>query len=208
MGGDILIEKYRNIILIVILITIGLGFFSYYLLENQPGGITAMEGKIISDNVATAWNEDAILTQVGSVGTERAGRASGWIYTYYSPSTEQLMDDGMKYERAQILVYSNQTTLEDYAIRYSDEIGEPIEDWNVDSPQAYDIAIDSAEISTFLHKYRNSDIASSIRVRQAYANTTVWHISWQDWGVMDNPHNAEIYIDANTGEVLYVRADD
>ena len=199
--------KYGAIIVIGILLV---STILYIALDNShSSGITAMEGRAVAEIIAKAWHNDALLSQIGGIDNEnQVGNTNGWVFTYYSPSTEQVEDNMTKYERAHIVVYANNTTVCSYAIRYSGEIGQSIDNWTIDSPDAYQIVENNSQISSFLDKYRNSDVEYTLQIRNSYPDRPVWFIIFLDMGIMDNPHSAEIHIDANTGEVLYVRADD
>lgn len=198
--------KTKYILVALVVIVIVVASIGYYLIKDAGvEGITAMEGKIIGDNLAKTWHDDAILVQVGSMDSEHnSGFSEAWIYTYNSPSTEHMDGNFSLFEMVQIIVYANQTT----HISYWPNGGEmiPITNWTIDSTHAYEIALDNQDISDFLHKYPSADPGSSLWVRMDYPDCPSWHICWQDWGFIDDPHNAEIYIDANTGEVLYVRS--
>jgi hypothetical protein len=37
-----------------------------------------------------------------------------------------------------------------------------------------------------------------------HVNGCLWYIEWDDCGILDDPNNITIWIDGNTGEVIYV----
>ena len=204
-------KLYIYVTIIIVVGSMLMGTIIYLALDNShSSGITAMEGSTVAESIAKSWHDDARLTQIGSLDSSEKieGNAEGWIFTYYSPNTEEIVADGVRYERAHIIVYANNTTSCSYAIRYLEDIGQTIENWTLDSSQAHQITLDNNEIHSFLKKYTHADIGYTLQIRDTYPDRPVWFISFLDMGIMDNPHSAEIYIDANTGEVLYVHADD
>jgi len=84
-----------------------------------------------------------------------------------------------------------------------------IQNWIIDSDEAMDIATGNETISEFIKKYEDANIDDMrLVMRERYSeDDAIWVIWWSYMKGWDDPVNAQIVINANTGEVLYVDAD-
>jgi len=183
------------------------GFYIYTQNADEKRGITAMEGKEIADSVAKNWHNDSIFVYLGSMeDSDKNGFAEKWYYVYYSPSTKLVENNITRYESTYIYVDASYSTIMDTEMSVDSEIGTPIKNWTLDSVDAAEIAKKNPTISSYLSKHGNADTGYGLQITDKYPTLAVWHIVYLDMGYLDAPHNAEIYVDAMTGEVLYVEA--
>ena len=84
----------------------------------------------------------------------------------------------------------------------------PIFNWTIDSDEAYSIAMKNEKINEYIERY-DDEVVDSFYLSGTENGDPVWRITWMASSgfVPDNPHPAEIQINATTGEVLYVDAD-
>ena len=197
-------QKIAGMIIVTIFLIL---FLSLQLSQNDKHGISAKEGKEIADSIAKNWHNDSVFVYCGSMGSCKDGLAEEWYYVYYSPSTKVVEYNITKYEQSFIYVNANGYTKIDSGFAVDSAIGLPARNWVLDSTDVAQIAKDNPTISAYLSKYKNPSAGYTLQVIESYPNRTTWSIGWIDWGVMDDPHSARIYIDATTGEVLYVEAD-
>ena len=199
-------KKYTlTIIGITLLIVIFLCIY-YLTFCNEHSVITAMEGRSISDKVAEEWHNDAVLVEVGQIGggyDDDNGKDSHWYYKYISLSTNITEKNITKYERLYVYVMSSGITKNETAFHVREVIGGPIENWIIDSVQAVSIAKENPKIGEFLSKYKGAQLGLNLRMEDEYPNA-IWSIGWSHQGFMDDPHNANIVIDATNGEILEV----
>jgi hypothetical protein len=202
--------KTKYILVALVVIVIVTASVGYYLITSEASDdfITAMEEKERADDLASDWNDDAILTGVGSMGEKNnIGGASGWCYMYISPSNCFIEDNVTHYDTAYIEIFYNGTSVIENNYREDSYYAYPIDNWTIDSSQAHEIATNNSEINLYLQKYPNAGFGYMIKIWDAYPDCTVWYIMYQDWDIHDISIEAGICIDANTGEVLYVEAD-
>ena len=202
-------KRYKKIILsfvCILTVVMIIGTLIYSCLEKKEDLITAIEGKFIADELAKEWYNDALLVEVGQIGgghDDNNGKDSRWYYKYVSHSTNITEKNIIKYERLYVYVMSNGTTTNETAFRIREDIGKPIERWIIDSDQAVKIAKENPKISEFLSKYKGAHVGLNLRMEDEYPNA-IWSIGWSHQGFMDDPHNANIVIDATNGEILEV----
>ena len=190
-------SKSKLIIVSIIVIILVIASIGIYLIGGGASGITAMEGREIADDVANNWSENATVITAKKAGEMQAdGRFLTWDYMYIN--TEIITEST---ECIGIRIYSNGT----FTVRDNASFGpyKPIISWNIDSNRAYEIAQENSAINTFLGRGPSLEaffLGSS-------TEKPIWILEWCDPGFMDDPKWAKIEIDANTGEVLYVEAD-
>lgn len=177
--------------IVVVSIVLAIVVIAFFIA--RPGisdrGITAMEGKLIADKIAHNWSEEAILVYVrDSSEMTKGGYFLAWSYKYWDGKNDSDNSLGIK-------VYSDGRTTTRVTKLYDEQ---QITNWMLDSDEAYKIAKENNEIKKWLSKYRDA------RVDGFMLTGSNWYIHWYSPGFMDQPHNANIILDANTGEVLEV----
>lgn len=184
-------------ILIVIIVIAATGTI-LLINNNESQGITAIEGEAIANPIAKNWNTSAVLI-VASKGSnmEENGEFSLWYYKYINGPT--IIDSS---ECLEIKVYSDGVT----ELRSNASIGDktPINSWIIDSDEAYEISNSQNELVGF---FNHNPMLDHMSLSNSSGIPT-WYIDWAYDAGFDDPKWAQIQIDANTGEVLYVEVDD
>ena len=186
-------SKTKIIIASVIVIILIIASIGIYLMNSGASGITAMEGREIADEVAIAHNNVSKLVYVHGIGEINSdGTAYKWRYTYAneSNSLEVIIDSNGGYQMNEL---------------ENPPSNAQIINWTLDSDKIIEIAYSNSIISQYLAEYRQVDLQSIAFA--ARLNSSVCSIEWVDWGFMDDPHSARIWIDATNGEVIDVEAD-
>ena len=143
--------------------------------------------------LALEYSNTSKLVYIYSIGEiKEDGTAFKWRYTYANVSNglEVIIDSNGDYQMNEL--ESPPSTAQ-------------IVNCTLDSDEAIEIAYSNPTISNYLEKYPRADV-----VRIAFGariNNSVCSIEWTDSGFADDPHNARIWIDATTGEILDVEAD-
>jgi len=194
--------KYILVALVVIVIvTASIGF---YLIKDGASDIqpvSALDKIDFANQIATDWKSDSILYAVCMQEQNNNGEITAWRYEYYSPSTANIVNNNHTiYTCGKVYLFSNGTHI---IKSFNSSNIYPIDNWTIDSDDAYDIAMENSEITSFLHHEPCPFLfqLSNDSVR------SIWQIEWCYDAGFDDPKWAEIHIDANTGEVLYVEAD-
>ena len=168
--------------------------------EATDNGITALEGKVIADETARGWNQDAVLVYViKSSPIEDNGRCSQWRFKYWDGKTKN-ETSCIKIEVSSTGSIITRTT------ELYEENESPILNWSIDSDRAYELATTNSKIKRYLSNYLDEKIDGFILFGSNNNQNPRWKIEWVSWG-NDDPHWAHIYIDAHTGEILEVEAD-
>lgn len=189
-------------VVIVSIIVIALVFYGFHF-QVAEKGITAMEGKPIADEIARNWNANATLVSVREGGKMLSeGRFSSWYYVYYNSS---IISRPMMC--IEIKVYTDSRN-ETYTYELWSVEKMSIGGWTIDSDDAYKLATANDKIKAFFSKYSPYLDGFFLSASTYTQNKSVWFIDWCDPGFMDNPKWAKIEIDATTGEVLHVEADE
>jgi len=159
------------------------------------------ERKNIAKNIAHEVDENATLVYViANEPISENGRCLSWRYTF---SNLTQLNSPNTYKAIKITLFWNET----YFVRFnatSPVENQPISDWNIDSDEAYTIALNNKEIKAFMAH----DPGVYVFSLSNSSGTPTWYIDFTYDAGFDNPKWAEIRIDANTGEVLYVEVDD
>ncbi len=168
--------------------------------QTNNKGMTAMEAKTEADKIAFEWNTSATFMGCGPCGDVNSeGKADCWSFSY-----QDRMDGNGTYEFNVKIYYGGHYETEVLWLNAPSST-QGIENWTIDSDEAYSIAMKNEEIKSFMERYHGAHVDSfSLSGRQD--GNPVWSIEWVDWGIWDDPHWAEIRMDATTGEVLYVEA--
>lgn len=206
--------RHINVILIIILLLTTLSGCIEINPDEDIKTITALEGKEKADKIANEWNEDSILVLVGSVGKgDDSGGRTAWYYSYYSRPSTKVVDNVTKHQHVNIRVNSeNEVSKEEFWSRK----GEDITNWTVDSDQAVEIAKQEPEIESYLDEYDDASLGMTLKMWDNLPNgeknpnqdSATWSIGWEDMGGFDDPKHARVFVDAESGEVLYVEADE
>ena len=183
-------SKSKLIIVSVIVIILVIASIGIYLIGGGASGITAMEGREIAEQLALNWSDNATLVYV----TGDPHQAIAYRYWNLTNNTINCLE---------VTVYTNKVTETRYTRCLHDEY--PICNWTIDSDEAYEIAMDNENINSFMAHYPTLDSFSLATPR--LDNNSVWYIYWCYNAGFDDPKWAQIQIDATTGEVLYVEAD-
>ena len=191
-------SKSKLIIVSVIVIILVIASIGIYLIGGGASGITAMEGKEIADEIALAWNASAVL--VGGGGSNEIlndGRATCWQFSYHN----DLRGNGT-YE-FRVWVYTDGSNkAEEIRLNAPTNVN-AIVNWSLDSDSIMNIALQNSEINSFMKHNPTIDMF----IIKGGADTSIWSIYWVYNAGFDDPKWAQIQIDANTGEILYVDAD-
>ncbi len=191
-------RKIYTIISLVIILILLIACIMIFFISYETQRITAIEGKVYANSIAYNWSENATLISVRIASTiGSGGYFTDWYYkfidtTIITNETEciqiKITYDGGQY------------------ITYNASIGPhtPIFDWRIDSNDAYEIALANEDIYSFM---AHNPMVDGFFLSNASGIPT-WYIDWTYDAGFDNPKWAEIQIDATTGEVLYVEADD
>jgi len=95
--------------------------------------------------------------------------------------------------------------------------GNPIENWTIDSDEAVEIAKQEPEIESYLDEYPRASLGMTLKMWERLPDgrespnqdSATWSIGWEYMGGMfEDPAHARVFINANTGEVLYVDGDE
>ena len=172
--------------------------------SNSKGnnGISALDGKQIADPIAINWSRNATLFEIRGHSPNNNGYADYWFYVYVNSSfIPRINTSAIEIKTHNKNSYSTHIfeTLE-----HQDNLP-PVGQFSIDSTEAYDIALSNEIIKRYLSKYD----AKNIRLELSNSsNIPQWRIEWKiDATGNEDYKRAEIHIDANTGEVLYVKAD-
>ena len=193
-------KKRIVVISLAIIIVIVVASIGIYLFKGEASveGITALEGRVSANSIAQEWNSSAHLVGVRMSG-QHEGYADPICYTYTNSTLGQI--PVFFYE----VYYNANLTYEINTYTFYSPNGEdtPIVNWTIDSNDAFDIAKDNPEIAQFL---RHNPMVDGVQL-SAQSGIPTWYILWTYDAGFDNPKSAQIKIDATTGEVLYVDAD-
>lgn len=132
-----------------------------------------------------------------------SGKCSAWDYYI----TIKLSD--INYEGFILTIYSNGKNKLYGPGNTDTPPSSHILNWSIDSNEAVKIAESIEQIDNFLSKYKRANIVHmQLSMSKTYSiHNAIWSIHWTDYGFLDNPHNADAIIDANTGKVLEFLAD-
>jgi len=200
------IKRMKIVLLVVIIAVVILSLFVHDQIGNNVNNefITAMEGKAIADEIALNWSANASFRGVRKAGEmNNDGTFSSWYYNYWTFTNASW---GTVLE---IQVFAAGTyEMEEIGtgLLINDSVNE-IKNWTIDSNEAYEIALSEPSINSFMAHNPLLD-GFFLATPDTNLTTSVWHIEWFYDAGFDDPKWAEIKIDANTGEVLYVEVDD
>lgn len=198
--------------LILLLITINILVFSVMVSgclqpendKNDKKRITAKNAFKEAKKIASNKSSKAILEDVTSFDRPKTGgKSPAWSFDYIAPSkngTYFTFDITIDWE------HESEITIGGY-VNKSQRTLKPILNWTLDSDEAMEVAKENPKISEFLNEYEDAeiDLMHLDMVEDYSKDDAVWVIKWRSGGL--SPKWAEIVINAHTGEVLHVEAD-
>ena len=196
-------KKQRNIVFLTLVLALLL-IFSVTMLSHQEDIKRYDEKDVLggADAIAKSWRNDSYLVEIrvgGDISSEGNYYVNSVFYVYLNKNYTGELRQGLE------VVYENGN----YTKRYTQwplSEDKPLGQWKIDCTDAYQIAINNDKIKAFMDRYPNAEIDGGLMLSNA-SGTPTWYIKMVDWGFLDDPHWAEIQIDATTGNVLYVNAD-
>ena len=205
-------KQKDQLILVTIIIGMAIGMILalflvaslFELFEPDEEGMTAMEGMEIADDYAKNWSSNARFSSA-SGGVYDNGESSRWSYSYFADIDGNL-------SHMYIQVYRNGTIEESVFSPSGLSNKTTLINWEIDSPEAMEIALNNESISTFAEKYGCESVVMSLRMIDTSDHVwkdspdPIWEITWSDMGWFDDPRYAHIHINATTGEIIHVKA--
>ena len=190
------------VVMLLVVVALGSGCVEDGGDSNTDNGITAMEGKEITDRIAYNWTPDAKLIGIHK-GDEMVspGKCLMWFFYYYNSSNQSL-----PYHYIKIEMYSNGDAISIVLNNWwFTNKSKPIENWTIDSEDAYNIAINNNEIKKWLEINDKAKV-EGFHLVNSYDNYTNprWVIQIDNYEKGNDGIFATIDIDAITGEVLEV----
>ena len=200
----------------ITIILIGVISGSYLVLGVKT--ITALEGKIIADDVINNSVPKFVCVSINNHRElDKNGKSESWEYRYAYNDSEL--------KGILLIVHANKevensgifnATISTFA--YYDNIS-PFINWTMDSPHALKITFENNVIDMFINKYSSVKYDMGLGVRDSIDNcegefvqligqpSLIWTVSALYEGAMEDIHYAKICIDANTGAVLLADSD-
>ena len=190
------------LIIVAIIVVASLGLYTLYTLFDKASdeGISEMHGLILADEIMNNINSNSSLIKIQNAGyhyQQNSGNLPAWKYTYRNEA-----------EVITITIFSNNTNeIDNWKNATHYEMYETIHTWNINSSQAFEIAMSNEKIITWFESDMRS--APYIQVFKLYQNSDkwvnpIWRIEWADQGWFDNPNYIDIEIDAITGEIMEI----
>ena len=191
--------------LIIALLLISLMTSGCIEIKEDPEGITAKEGLNLAEEVASDWSENATLVIVNK-GSSMVSKGSftAWGYGYYHMN-ESIESGRDKFDLYTIRVYSDMT-FESRETLNTTARQSPIYNWNKDSDEAYEIAMENESIKEFLSEYSRASVSGFTLFGGEGGSDPAWKIHWSSMRGFADPKHAEIRINARNGEVIEVDA--
>ena len=163
---------------------------------------SAKEGLETAKLAIKDYGENKIIIKISATRPIKSGKSNEWRFYFINQSDLGNIDE---VNIILIKVYSEKSykiNFNTYCPRY-DKC--PINEFSIDSTDAYDIAINNEKIKTYLLKY-DAEIGDFYMLNRD--GNTYWKMYW-DYNAGDEDYKrAEIHIDAINGEALYVEADE
>ncbi|MFW6142026.1 MAG: PepSY domain-containing protein [Candidatus Saliniplasma sp.] len=209
--------RYIHIIVIMILLLTSLSGCIEINSDKEKETMTALQAYNIAKEIANEQYDDSILVLVGLGGySDGKGGAYRWSFRCYSPSTLIIEDNVSYYQRMYIYVYADDNTENQTRYITKSSFSNPIENWTIDSDEAVEIAKQEPQIESYLDEYPGASLGMTLKMWEKLPDgrenpnqsSATWSIGWSDsGGYFGDPAHARVFINANTGEVLYVDAD-
>ncbi len=196
-------KKVITVLFIAIILAISAGALLSHHINDDPPTINEKDNLSIAKSVARNWSDSSHLINI-IVSPEIV--SSGMLYskeTRYTFTNTSVGD--IPVYCLEITIHTNGSYIfREYKWYSPNGEDNPLGNWSVTCTDAYEIAKNNEKIKAFMDAYPNSKIDGFMLSN--VSGTPTWYIKMFDWGLWDDPHSAEIKIDATTGEVLYVEA--
>lgn len=172
--------------------------------ESDKNRITAQEGFEKAKDLSDSQNEKAVLESVACLDSpKKGGKSPRWSFDYIAP-----LENGT-YVTSDIIINGDlkgEVSIGGY-VNKSKRTPKPLLNWTIDSDEAYDIAKENQKISGYLDEYDDAEVDQmQLDMWEEYSkDDAIWIIKWRSGGL--GPRWAEIVINAHTGDVLHVEAD-
>ena len=197
----------RAIISIICAAVLVVATGAYFTLRSEPelNGITAMDGyELVKSLIEESYgNSTIVLFTANALNNANIsnGMSEGWQYIFE-------VEQQVNYKVFVINVFSNMA----YEIIHTgsstlplDQWGaySPINNWSLDSDEAYEIALSNEEVNNYMV---NNPKGEFIRLESVHTHP-VWKIGWIYYFSVNSPKYAEVHISAETGEIVYLDVD-
>ena len=197
--------KTKYILVALVVIVIVAASIGFYLIKDgaiNTQSVSAFDKIDSANQIAINWKNDSVLYAICMQEQNNNGEITAWRYEYFSPSSAIIVNiNHTIYTCCKVYLFSNGTNKIN---SFNSSNIYPSDNLKIDSTDAYDIAMSNSEIEDFMHH----DPGLFLFQLSNDSIRSVWQIEWTYDAGFDDPKWAEIHIDANTGEVLYVEADD
>ncbi len=214
MTGTGLGKKYRTVLVLIVVIII-IVVVATYTLQPAEVGITAAEAKSIADDIAYSLRDDAVLILMQSTSKMvDNGTYSEWHLLYVVPNA---YGSWHHYNSEGIFITVRTRGENTHRIETARFRGYDISDFNIDSNQAYEIALSNDTVRNFISE--NNPQGPSYVLMKDRVNNTYCDLMWnyeipeeeipteyyQNTSYPDPPRvSLGINIDAITGDVVQV----
>ncbi len=208
-------RKGITAIVVFLIVIASAGIFIKYYTSNE---ISALDGKLKADERASKLLPNSTLYSVGNYGVlHDNGKSSAWEYRYF------LREENC-YKMIMIYVHGNgnidNSTIGDFTLDSVYNEYKPIVNWTMDSTVLFSLALQNDEIKDFVAGYPNSLEGMGLGIKQSIPDVNnysgeiplespllCWTIGWQYLGGHENYHRAQIIINEENGEYLYVQTE-
>ena len=194
--------------LVLVIIIVSMGIYTHFQIANNNEGISALEAKNISDDIVQNQNITLPFYGISATGSmsnaypmgkiDDSGRSSIWVFTYCETSNVTHV-----VETFQIFVFQNgssRVVWENYSGAYFNVL--PINNWNIDSTEAFKIAEENDGVKEFKSTYSGEFISVFSLYWDEDYHGEVWKLTWRYEGLYDNIEQLTVFIDAETGAVF------
>jgi len=195
-------NKYKKygIILILVLIMFSMGCIEF---DSNEERIAAHRAKEITDEYVSKLNESYIFVQVRSGSVNEHGLAKYWFVVYSMEGNIGDLTDTIE-----LKVYSDGEVIE-IPRSNSRYVGDASQNWVIDSSEAVSISRSNSTVKRWLSEYDDGDIERiGLGLNKEFSDNPIWVINWSSWGLFDDPKHLRVILDAHTGEVIEVDADE
>ena len=203
-------KKQLVAILVIVIITISIIAFINY--QQPTNDISVLEARAIADDIVHIQRPGAVLVSVQTVSKMgENGNYSEWDFVYLVPKANGLIND-INTEMFRIWIDTNGENR--IQIETGQYRGREISDFNIDSPRAYEIAMNNETVKHFITD--NETRGPGYGIFNDGVNATCCWFSWNYYvpedeipqeydydDYFDEPRvSLSIWIDVNTGEVM------
>ena len=205
MGNWNILKRQPHLFLVLTVVVTIVSSMTFIVFAPQTERITAMEGYDIALPVAQNWSENVALYEIGQYGDFNEGYDEEWVYSFINPESGIYDNDSygswMRYNLLVVRVYSNLS--HEIVYEATSIVEHYTQDWKIDSTEDYLIALTN---TTFAGYVNLKSVEFSFMSLGYHYNHTCWKIGY---GIQlseeDQPDLMNIYIDCETGEIIYLR---